>query len=190
MKIKPVKNRIIPKYPDKYEIELNKALLYYRPKSWLGKPIIGLSLTALLTAGVNMGCWYFLPPLGGDPLPPDYINVSDIDALRIITEELTNAGYTIEIPGTKNEKFQFDGKINSSGITKDIEYVSKDDCQNQKYPELYYSGYHDPEYVAYQLKEKYPDAAILKNPYPWENPEEAIRTQVRDFLEWLAASDM
>ena len=139
MKIRPVKNKLKPKYPDKYEIELNKALLYFKPKSWLGKPIIGLSLTALLAAGVNIGC---IPPDPGHLPPPDYINVSDIDALRIITEELTKADY------------------------------------------------HDPWYTAYQLKETYPDAVFLNNPEPWGNPEDDIRKQVRDFLEWLQSIDL
>ena len=189
MKIKPVKNRTIPKYPDKYEIELNKALLYYRPKSWLGKPIIGLSLTALLAAGVNMGCWYFFIP-GGVPPLEDYVNFSDTDALRIIKEEMEKKGFTLNMPGIDNGSFQFDAQAIKDTDIRDLEYISMDDCGNKKYPGLEYNYYHVPSEVSKQLKIDYSDAVLFTNPKPYENPEDAIRKQVQDFLEWLAALDL
>ena len=55
MELKPVAHAKKPGYPDKYEIELDKTLLLHRPKSWLAKPIIGLTLSAIMAAGLT-GC--------------------------------------------------------------------------------------------------------------------------------------
>ena len=83
------------------------------------------------------------------------------------------------------------GKLKKNSNKKDLEYVSMDDFYNKKYPKLYYASYDDPGNVAKQLKEKYPDAAIFSNPATWgdRDPEEQIRKQIRDFLEWLESID-
>ena len=188
MNIKPVTHAAKPKYPDKYEIELNRTLLYYRPKRWTGKPVVSLSLAALVTAGTS-GC--FIPeifgpgPLMGDPMPPEVINYSDTDALKIIKEELENAGFSFTMPGGNAGGFEFDAHITKDAEIRDLEYVSKNDCENKKYPGLQYSSYCYPDYILRQLRETHSDAALFQNPLPYENPEDALRAQVREFLEWL-----
>ena len=110
MKIKPVAKALKPKYPDKYEIDLNKALLYYRPKLWLKKPLIGLTLSALISAGLT-GCGPkpdndlgglggVRPPndfgaLGGAPIPNDMYSVSDKDKADILEAVLPA---TLKVP--------------------------------------------------------------------------------------------
>ena len=193
MQIKPVKNLVKPNYPDKYEIELNRALLYYRPKSWLKKPIVSLTLAALMSAGLLAGCseseddGYGISP-GVPPFNPIYI--SDEDALKIITEELKKAGFGLAANDEENSEigpqpeFLFDAHFLNDDNKIDVEYVSMDDRWNEKYPDLNYSGYPEPENLAEQLKDIYADAAVFHDPIS-ETPAELIRAQVIDFLEWL-----
>jgi hypothetical protein len=98
MKIKPVVKAVKPKYPDKSEIDLNKALLYYRPKLWLKKPLIGLTLSALITAGLT-GCGpkpgNDFGVLGGAPPPPDMYAISDEDTLDTFEDILPD---TLKVP--------------------------------------------------------------------------------------------
>ena len=191
MTIKPVKNSVKPKYPDKYEIELNKALLYYRPNRWLSKPVMGLSLSALIAVGLS-GCDLFDDSIGitaGLPPLPDYIYVSDNDALRIIAEEMKNAGYSLEA-GRHNGDFKFDAQITNGEDTRDLEYVSMEDCNNSKYPGLGNGNSCYPLSIANELKNTYNDAAIFNDPLAWIDPEEEIRSQVLDFIQWLQSIDM
>ena len=188
MKIKPVLNSVKPKYPDKYEIELNKALLYYRPHRWLQKPLVGLSLTALLAAGLTSGCihWNNAIPVG-EPPPPDFFFVSDNDALKIIAEELEKAGYSINIPGRNNGGFEFDAQIKKNTDIRDLEYVSVKDCRYDKYPVIIDSNNNLPKDAAKKLKTIYKDAAIFYDPRAEQEQEskEIIRFQILDFIEWL-----
>ena len=191
MLLKPVKNPAKPKYPDKYEIELNKALLYYRPKRWLSMPIMGLSLSALI--GLS-GCDLIENILGigvmeGDPQPPDYVYVSDSDALRIIAEELENAGYSLEA-GRNNGEFEFDAQITNGDDTRDLEYVSIEDRNNNKYPGINEKNHYYTLSIANELKDAYNDAAIFHDPMTWDNPEDEIRSQVLDFIQWLQSIDL
>ena len=187
MKVRPVINPVKPKYPDKYEIELNKALLCYHPKRWLKEPLIGLTLVALTTAGALglSGCGR----TAGDMLPPNINYISDADALSIIADELENAGYGFASGGDNDAfGFEFDGRIIDGGNKIDLEYVSKEDCADKKYPDINYKSYCDPKAVAGQLKDVCADAAIFCDPEEYANPEEALRAQVLDFLEWLISA--
>ena len=191
MIIKPVKKQVKPKYPDKYEIELDKALLYYRPKRWLSKPIMGLSLSALI--GLS-GCELFddifgTGATGGLPPKPDYIYISDNDALRIIAEELENAGYSLEA-GRHNGDFEFDAQITNGADTMDLEYVSIEDCNNIKYPGLSYESSYNPLLIANELKLAHTEAAVFHDPLAWDNPEEKLRSQILDFIQWLQSIDL
>lgn len=71
MKIKPVLRSAKPKYPDKYEINLNQTLLYYRPQRWLNRPMVGVALTAMVSLGMasctGTGSNDFVT--GGTPMP-------------------------------------------------------------------------------------------------------------------------
>ena len=190
MKIKPVINSVKPKYPDKYEIELNKALLYYRPKSWLKNPIIGLAVTALATVGLSglAGCNNF-GVIAGDMASPAINHISDSDALDIIAEELRKAGYDLTAGvDAGNGGFKFDAQI-TDGVNEnniDLEYVSMEDYEDKKYPGLTYSDYGHPKKIAEQLKGAYNAAAVFYDPereYP--GSDEEIRAQALDFIEWL-----
>ena len=191
MIIKPVKKQIKPKYPDKYEIELDKALLYYRPKRWLSKPIIGLSLSALI--GLS-GCDLIYAIFGngaeaGEAPLPALIHVSDNDALRIIAEEMENAGYSLDA-GRHNGNFEFDAQISDGTDTRDLEYVSIEDRNSKKYPGLSEENSYHPSFIANELKLAHNDAAIFHDPMTWDDPEEKIRSQVLDFIQWLQSIDL
>ena len=55
MKIKPVRSKHIPKYPDQYEVEFNNALLKNKPTRWKGVSAAGIALTAVAAAALP-GC--------------------------------------------------------------------------------------------------------------------------------------
>jgi len=189
MKIKPVINLAKPKYPDKYEIELDKALLYYRPQCWLKEPLIGLALAALMSVGLS-GCKIVanFGALGGVDMPPPINYISDKDALDIIADELQKAGYSFVIGGDKNE-FEFDAKIVDGDNKINLEYVSIEDRDDKKYPDI--TTYSSPRNTAKELKETYQNAAIFYDPeWPeYLDAEKELRTQVFDFIEWLRSID-
>ena len=208
MEIKPVIHKAKMKYPDKYEIEADKTLLYNYPKRWLKTPIIGLTVAALLASGLT-GCSLFdgyrngngnggndddnYGILAGVPIYP-YYHLSDEDALKVIADELTKAGYEY-VDGGDNENFAFDGHFIDGENKIDLEYVSNDDCINEKFSG--FTAYEKNKNYCYsekiieiakELKETYPDAAVFQDPYNMESQESAeseIRQQVLDFIEWL-----
>ena len=193
MEIKPVIHKTKPKYPDKYEIKSDKTLLYGYPKRWLKTPLMSLAVAALM-AGLS-GCSLIERingggpgVLGGAPAYP-YYHLSDEDALKIIADELTKAGYVYEA-GNDNEKFAFDAHIIDGENKIDLEYVSNTDCINEKFSG--FAAYEKDKYcysekiveLVKELKENYPEAAVFHDPWS-ETPEEEIRKQVLDFIEWL-----
>jgi len=194
MKIKPVIHSAKPKYPDKYEIELNKTLLYYQPKRWLKEPLIGLTLSALLATGLT-GCRDFRIGNGfgataGAPPPPEIYHISEMDALSIIADELKDTGYTLvkDFDEDSGEgSFRFDALIVNSDNKIFLEYVTEQDLMNKKYPglESLSNGY-GVRYVAEELKGIHKDAAIFYDPAS-EYPYEELHEQVLDFIEWLKA---
>ncbi|MCL2061333.1 MAG: hypothetical protein FWH03_01735 [Firmicutes bacterium] len=196
MKVKPVLRAVKPAYPDKYQIEYNKTLLQYRPKSWLKKPLAGLALTALLSAGLSgcyIGGW---GETSGEPSPPNIYHVSDADALRILSEEFEKAGFIfVEGNASESADFEFDAHIIKDESTVDVEYVSIDDVWDGKYFGVT-TGYFSPKLDAEALRQQHPDAAVFNDPMPYineteeiarQNAEEEIRRQVLDFIAWLAA---
>jgi len=201
-----------PKYPDKYEIELDKTLLEHRPRAWFAKPIVGLALSAIMAAGLT-GCvqgltlncdgepddWGTSP---GVPPPPVFF-LSDHDALTVIADELSKSGFgfeqNIEEPSDGDVDFAFDGYFLNGESKIDVEYVSANDYETQKYPGLTYLprsnsynrygayGDYNTEGAAAQLKDLYPDAAFFYDPMTdWnELSSQELRAQVIDFIEWL-----
>ena len=191
MTVKPVKKQRNPKYPDKYEIEFDKALLYYQPKRWLSKPVMGVSLSALITVGLS-GCDYIdgnFGATGGVPPLRDYIYISDNDALHIIAEEMEKAGYRLEA-GRNNGNFEFDAQITNGTDTRDLEYVSMEDCNSKKYSGLSHESSCYPESIANELKLIHNDAAVFHDPMARSNPKEKIRSQVIDFIQWIQSIDL
>ncbi|MCL2796597.1 MAG: hypothetical protein FWD58_00870 [Firmicutes bacterium] len=191
MELKPVAHTQKPKYPHKYEIDVNKVLLENRPKAWFAKPIVGLALSAVMAAGLaGWDCSGDSGITGGiDEWVPVY--VSDADALTIIADELSKSGFGF-VSGAgesdaEDNDFDFDGYFLNGENKIDVEYVSQEDCEAQKYPVLTYQNYCYPQNTATQLKELYPDAAVFYDPVTeWqEGSEEHIRNQVLDFIEWL-----
>jgi hypothetical protein len=183
MKIKPVINLAKPKYPDKYEIELDKTLLYYRPQRWLKEPLIGLTLTALMSVGLA-GCDDdYGVVAGGLEAPPLIKYISDNDALDIIADELQKAGYQFVMGGDKAD-FEFDAQIIDGDNKINLEYVSIEDLENNKYD---LAPYFSLENTAKELNDTCKDAAIFYDP-EWPehlDAEQALRAQVLDFIEWL-----
>jgi len=183
MKLKPIIRYSIPDYPDKEQIGLNKALLYYRPKSWIKKPLIGLMLTALLATGTVglSGCGRWGVLVGDVPGPT---HLSDTDALAIIRAELEKAGFSWA-DGIDNGSFIFDARITKDEDERDLEYVSLDDYWT-KYPEL--EVRYDYGATVENIKEAYPGAAIFTDPFEYtqEQAENALREQIAGFLEWLS----
>jgi hypothetical protein len=193
MKIKPVINSTKPKYPDKYEIELNKTLLYYRPQRWLKEPLIGLALTALMTVGLS-GCRIgdgfgddYGALAGNVVVDPSIYYISDKDALNIIADELQKARYQFVMGGDKAD-FEFDAQIIDGDNKINLEYVSIEDLENNKYD---LAPYFSLENTAKELNDTYKDAAIFYDP-EWPehlDAEQALRAQVLDFIEWLRSID-
>jgi len=204
MKIKPVISSAKPKYPDKCEIEVNKALLYYQPKRWLKEPLIGLTLAALLATGLA-GCRDLRTEIDigttGGPAPIlDSVAycLSDEEALGLIESLLENDssieyfGYPLVTDISKNEdNFKFDAHIKYLRRKINLEYVSEEDVVNKKYPNLkiYSSESYNAQDVAEELKDIYNDAAIF---YAEEHifPVDMLYLQLRDFFEWLRSVGM
>jgi len=197
MKIKPVLHTAKPKYPDKYEVESDKSLLHYRPKSWLKTPLVGVALSAIMSAGLaGYSCGDDIGALGGDPVYVPPYHLSDTDALAVIADELARIrsvflksekyGRRYQfVAGTHTDDFEFDAHLLDGDYTIGLEYVSKDDCTNEKFSGLMaYKSNCSPQSLAAELKAVYPDAAVFHDPNS-DRPELDIRNQVIDFIEWL-----
>ncbi|MCL2796599.1 MAG: hypothetical protein FWD58_00880 [Firmicutes bacterium] len=135
----------------------------------------------------------------GDMAPPPYVRLSDKDALIIIADELSKAGFRV-IEGSPLSSVRIDGTVvvdESAGKTVLLEYVSVDDYIAQKYPfseltylpEDYYGDYYETGKLANELKDIYKGAAIFYDPMRFDeaSAEEQLRAQVLDFIEWLLA---
>ena len=101
MKIKPVEIKPAPKYPDKYNAELQRVLTASRPYRWLGTPLAAGVLTAAVALSVsacnaNQVKYGGFAPLvsGGDPAP--IIGTGDIPKSRE-TASLDNVDITEDI---------------------------------------------------------------------------------------------
>ena len=196
MRIKPVLIYAKPEYPDKYEIELNRALLYHHPKRWVKEPLVGLTLATLIAASLT-GCSAF-GRTAGTPSPSGLYNISDDDALSIIANELETVGYRFVKGGDKDD-FEFDAQVIADDHRINIEYVSCEDFAEKKYPDLavYSSDSCYTKEVADELKGIYEDAAIFYTGAYSENgqqdlqyAEAELRAQVLDFIEWLQSIGM
>ncbi|MCL2796598.1 MAG: hypothetical protein FWD58_00875 [Firmicutes bacterium] len=132
---------------------------------------------------------------GGIPML-SYVHLADRDALTIIADELSKSGFSfvqnLAEQSDKNSSFAFDGYFLNGENKIDLEYVSKEDAENQKYPGLAYQGegyfeFYDARSVSMELKKAYPDAAVFFDPVTdWQpTSEELLRAQVLDFIEWL-----
>ena len=55
MKIEPVKTAPAPKYPDKYNEEIRRILLYAKPRRWVGTPLVAGMLSVSIALGLA-GC--------------------------------------------------------------------------------------------------------------------------------------
>ena len=183
MKIKPVMRISKPDYPDKYQIELNRALKYYRPKSWVKQPLVGIALAVLMGAGLTGGVLGGCFPMVGD-LAYGYHHLTEKEALTVIADELQKAGFVLTL-GSNNPSFPFDGHIVNGENKIDLEYVSNNDVWSDKF-----SGFksepwgYSPQDLAEALQEAHPAAAVFHDPIS-ETPEQKIRKQVQDFIEWL-----
>ncbi len=188
METKPIKQANKPKYPDKYQIAINRDLLKNHPKAWHKEPLLALSLTGLLSSAL-IGCKDSnnYGHLAGDmTYTLEISQITDEEALKIIAEELEKAGYSFTA-AQENESFDFDGALIVDDKKINLEFVSYNDYQNLKYPEATVDEYHHfpTQSLALQLKAIYQDAAIFYAPNNYED-EETIRQQVMDFLTWLA----
>ena len=125
---------------------------------------------------------------GGMPAPISYL--ADKDALIIIADELSKAGMEY-VPHSTISSVKFDGsvRLDESGKSLPLEYVSMDDCDTQKYPLAIYPDYAEPQEIAKNLTELYQGhPAIFYDPLSLEPyNEEHLRAQVLDFIEWLTA---
>jgi len=206
MKVKPVLKISKPGYPDKYEIDLNKELLRYRPKRWLRSPIVNTAFILLLMAG-SSGCRIFgMQTLGGDPPSQPLPMIYESDVYELFKEELEKAGYDFIIgrdevgkgytESYKNyfgfEEQNFDAQVVLSNhikcniIIKHSEYMLYwENVRDNKY---------DPTYSSYEWDDKnvaYFAVPMEQNPENTENIDtegeslERLRTDILEFIGWL-----